>query len=287
MSRKFELGRRSFLGMAGAAVFGSVGAGAASSDDEGPFPEEFRVEGHQVIKRQVTPEEVTVTTRKVSDDLARRYGLTPPVVEKTETFEREAPAEDPFPERGTDTWKRPWNTYYALEGEWEEYFTGVHAESDHLPVEEDNPYATWEYEATDGGYEVAAPMNVITPASMSDVVDVLTDNGYTTTVVQYNRHAWNSATNQFETQHTSAATGTFGFLGRRHVKFWEFEGYTSGSAHVDSSAPHEATSFEEAEQHIEGIFDDASGWTGWADYYYLDNGGMLDHEGYATRPYKY
>jgi hypothetical protein len=283
MSENFDsIGRRSFVGLLGAAVVGAAGP-VAADEEEDPFPSEYRVSGHKVIRREVTPESVTVHVRKVSDDLQERYGAA--TVERTDTVERENPETDALPERATDTWRRPWETYYATEGEWESYFTGPRTESDHPPVEGEDPYATWEFEATGDGYDVAAPMNVVTPASMSDVVDVLDDNGYTTSVVQYDRSAWNSETDQFETQHASAATGTFGFLGRKHVKFWEFEGYTSGSAHVDSPVPHEATSFEDAEQHVEDIFDDEGGWTGWDDYYDLNNGGMLDHDGSATRPY--
>jgi hypothetical protein len=274
------------LGLAGLGLPALSTSGSASGDDSGL--EAFRVTGKEIVRTEITPESVTVHKRKISDDLRRRYGLTPPVLTKTESVERPAPGEDDLPERDTTTVEREWDTYYAKEAEWHEYFKGGEVGAAyHDPVEDQKPYGTWEYEAVDGGYEITAPMNVISEETTGAVTGVLLDAGWTDNVVQYDRHAWNSETYQFETQHKSVATGTFGFLGRHHLKMWEFEGYVSGSAHVDSSAPHEATSFEDAEQEIESIFDDASGWYGYEDYYDLDNGGHLDHDGQATKLINY
>lgn len=287
-----ETGRRRFLRNTGALGLGALGLPALSSRgsaaDGDSDIEAFHVTGREVIRTEITPEAVTVHKRKISDDLRRRYGITPPVLTKTETLERPAPGEDDLPERDTITTKREWDTYYATETEWKEYFKGggVGAEY-HDPVEDQKPYGTWEYESVDTGYEITAPMNVISEETTGAVTNVLTGDGWTDNVVQYNRHAWNSETYQFETQHKSVATGTFGFLGRHHLKMWEFEGYVSGSAHVDSSAPHEATSFEDAEQEIESVFDGTSGWYGYQNYYDLDNGGHLDHDGQATKLINY
>ncbi|WP_115862911.1 twin-arginine translocation signal domain-containing protein [Halorussus litoreus] len=287
--------RRQFLKSAAALGVGALGVpllsreGSAQSDSDSPGPEKFRVTGHEIVKMQVTPDSVTIEKRKVSDDLARRYGLTPPVLTTTETFDRPKPEADDLPQRATETTKRPWDTYYAKTDEWKAHFEstrGVGTE-DHDPDESDQDYGIWEYEAVDGGYETSAPMNIISEKGANDVAGVLTSNGWTDSVVQYNRYAWNSDTYSFEQQHESVATGTFGFLGREHLKMWEFGGYVSGSAHVDSSVPHEATSFEDAEQSIEGIFDDEAGWSGYQDYYYMDNGYKLDHDSYATKLVKY
>lgn len=283
-----ESGRRRFLRGVGTLGLAGVGLPALSTRGEASDAsvlDAFRVTGKEIVRTEITPETVTVHKRKISEDLRKRYGLTPPVLTKTESLERPAPGEDDLPERDVSTVEREWDTYYAKDREWKEYFkgSGEVGAAYHAPVEDQKPYGTWEYEAVDGGYEITAPMNVISERTTEAVADVLTDDGWTTSVVQYDRHAWNSETYQFETQHESAATGTFGFLGRHHLKMWEFEGYVSGSAHVDSSAPHEATSFEDAEQEIEGVFDDASGWYGYEDYYDLDNGGHLDHDGQATK----
>ncbi|MFC7079873.1 hypothetical protein [Halorussus caseinilyticus] len=284
--------RRQFLKGIGTLGVGSLGLPLLSSDgraESGPAaPEKFHVTGREVIKAKIRPDTVTVTKRKSSDDLRRRYGISPPVLTKTETFDRPNAEEDDLPLRDTQTVEQDWNTYYAKEDEWKDHFqpTGVSTQS-HAPAEEDHPYGIWEYEAVDGGYETAAPMNIISEQSTGDVADVLTSDGWTTSVVQYDRYAWNSGIGEFQTQHKSAATGTFGFLGRKHLKMWFFDGYLSGSAHIDSSAPHEATSFDDAEQAIENTFDDASGWYGYEDYYYMDNGYQLDHDSYATKLIKY
>lgn len=287
--------RRSFLRTLGgaASVFATASLFAnGGAAKEGPAPDEFAVSGHKIVRAEIRPDEVTVHTRRVSPDLARRYGITPPVLTKSETFDRPNPEADDLPQRDTRTEKRPWNTYYAKEDEWRSvlesrtdaaglaYTQGTYAE-------EQNPYGIWEYEAVDGGYEIAAPMNVVSDEAMTDVVNILDSNGWTTYVVQYNRHAWNSETNSFETQHASAATGTFGFLGRKHAKFWEFGGYTSCSAHIDDEVPHDAISFEDAEQAIEGVFDGASGWYGYDDYYDTNNESMRDHDGEATGLFTY
>lgn len=293
--------RRQFLRGIGTLGVGALGlpllsrdgaaesGGSGDSGNSAAAPEKFRVTGREVVKTQIRPDAVTVTKRKISDDLRRRYGITPPVLETTETFDRPKPREDDLPLRDARTDEREWDTHYAKEDEWKAHFEGAGDVSAayHAPAEEDHPYGIWEYEAVDGGYETAAPMNVISEQSASDVAGVLTSNGWTDSVVQYNRHAWNSASHQFEQQHKSVATGTFGFLGRKHLKMWEFEGYVSGSAHIDSSAPHEATSFEDAEHAIEGVFDDASGWYGYDDYYAMDNGYALDHDSHATKLIEY
>lgn len=138
-----------------------------------------------------------------------------------------------------------------------------------------------------GGCDIEAPMNVISPETIPQVAGVLDSNGWTLAVVQENRWAWNSGSNQFEKQHKSAATGTFGFLGRKHVRTWEFEGCVSGSAHIDSCVPHRAISFDDAEQAIEQVFDNESRWSGFEDYYNLNSGGMPDHDGAATKLHKY
>lgn len=301
------LGRRKFLQTVAAGAAIPIGVSRASGRVDGaqranagsgpvpPGPEAFHVRGTQTIRVEITPDALTRHVRKRSPELKRRYDLDPPVLVDVERYERPDPEGDDLPERRTVTRTSPWETYYANEEEWEAYLTGAQVEfgtsevstADHAPVEEEHPYATWEYNQLDGGYEIEAPMNVISPETIPDVAGVLDDNGWTLAIVQHDRWAWNSATNRFETQHKSAATGTFGVLGRKHVRMWEFEGYVSGSAHVDDEFIHEAISFDDAEQAIEGVFDDEPGWSGFEDYYDLDNGGMLDHDGYATELYEY
>lgn len=284
-----QTSRRGLLKLAGSAlaVGGYSGVAAAS----GTPGQNFRVEGRKIQKAQIKPTEVTTRTRKTSPALKRRYGFEKGTISKTVTHERPNPEEDDLPERDTRTRNQQWDAHIAKPGEWKTAFgrdTSAATSSAALDAtgvnyrEDDYDFGLYEYEKTDGLYEATAPMNVISPYAMSSVVDVLTSNGYTGYVVQYDRHGYNSDVSEFQKQHDSAATGTFGFLGRKHAKFWEFGGYVSCSAHIDSSVPHEAISHEDAEQHIEGVFDDASYWYGYDDYYDVDNGSFLDHDGSAT-----
>ena len=300
--------RRRFLKATGLAITSLALPGMASAKEDknatpeeaqgSALPSEFRVKGTQTIRTQVTPDEIIRHVQKRSPALKTRYGLKDPVLKDTERIKRENPEEDELPERKTYTETRPWNTFYAKEDEWTALYTSdakaaasadtefsIMAGQD--PAEENNDYGIYEYNKVDGGYDIEAPMNIISPETIPDVAQVLDNNGWTLAVIQHTRYAWNSDTNQFESQHKSAATSTDGMLGRKHIRMWEFGGYVSGSAHVDSSVPHSATSFDEAEQAIEQVFDNVSGWAGYEDWYDLNNGGMLDHDGSATELYKY
>jgi hypothetical protein len=285
--------RRRLLKLTGGAL--AVGGASGVASATGPGGTNFRVRGREVKKVKIRPEEVEYRVRKTSPALKERYGFEKGTISKTETYERPKPDEDDLPERDTRTFNRKWDAHIAEPGEWKEAFGEEDDEKAGSATgsaavgatalsyrEDDYDFGLYEYEQTDGLYEQVAPMNVISPYAMSSVVNVLTDNGYTGIVVQYNRHAYNSDVGEFQQQHDSAATGTFGFLGRKHAKFWEFGSYVSCSAHVDSSVPHEAISHEDAEQHIEGVFDDAAYWYGDDDYYDVNNGSFLDHDGSAT-----
>ena len=273
-----------------------VGSAAGHGGGDGNADGRFGVRGREIRRERIRPEEVEVTVRKSSPDLKKRYGKNKATISRTETYDRPKPEEDDLPTQETRTTTAPWEAEIATEAEWREAFTDSESRSvgeasvsttDHSYREDYYDFGLFEYEKTDGLFERTAPMNVISPESLSGVVGVLDSNGYTTYVVQYDRYAWDSDQYTFRTQDRSAATGTFGFLGRKHVKFWEFGGYVSGSAHVDSSVPHEAVSFEDAEQHIEGKFDGASGWYGYDDYYDVDNGSFLDHDGSSTGLFSY
>lgn len=303
-----KLNRRRFLkatslGITSLALPGMASAredknATAEKGQRPSLPPEFHVKGTQTIRTQVTPDEIIRHVQKRSPTLKTRYGLKDPVLKDMERIERENPEEDGLPARETYTETRPWNTYYAKEDEWVALYNNdakaaASAETEFSimagedPAEENYSYGIYEYNQVSGGYDIEAPMNIISPETIPDVAQVLDNNGWTLSVIQHTRWAWNSDSNQFESQHKSAATSTDGTLGRKHIRMWEFGGYVSGSAHVDSAFPHSAISFDEAEQAIEQVFDNASGWTGYEDWYSLNNGGMLDHDGSATELYKY
>lgn len=279
-TRRGAIGTLAALG-AGVVTTGSAVGHGGSGEANG----EFGVRGQRVRRDEITPEEVTVTVRKSSPDLKRRYGQEKATISKTETYPRPEPEADDLPMRDTQTVTEPWEATIATADEWRRAFDegGASASTAGYSYREEYyDFGLFEYEKVDGLFERTAPMNLISPYSIGAITDVLTNNGYTTTVVQYNRHAYDSERDEFRTQDKSAATGTFGFLGRTHVKFWGFGGYVSASAHVDDAVPHEAVSFDDAEQEIENIFDDAAYWYGDEDYYDVDNGSFLDHDGAAT-----
>ncbi|MEZ3115387.1 hypothetical protein RYH80_05575 [Halobaculum sp. MBLA0147] len=298
-----------------ASVVGSRG----NDGERPPHPHErFRVEGRQAQQTKVRRDHVDVKLVKSAPALKRRYGIDRGTIQRRITFDRPEPEADDLPERRTLTRNDDWSAPIAKPGEWREAFRrdaasrdtapavvpddpsaggvvvpdgesprretaiDVTAASDGLARESDYAFGVYEYEQIDGLFERTAPMNVISDEPMADVVGTLTSNGYTGYVIQYDRYGYDSSREAFRTQDDSAATGTFGFLGRKHAKFWEFGGHTSCSAHVDDAVPHDAVSHEDAEEHVEGVFDDASGWSGYDDYYALENGSYLDHDGSAT-----
>lgn len=286
-SRGFS--RRNVLKNISAAIATGVGITSASGNAKAVkplvVPNEYSVTGRQISTVTIKPNSVTLTKKKISADLRRRYGLTPPILSKTTTFDRLDPHNDPYPKQGTETVKRKWDTHYATESEWMEFLSENRSPEffSPSPGEENHPYGIWEYEQINNGYEIAAPMNLLSEQSPNRIANILTMNSWTTTVIQYNRWAWNSATNAFQTQEKSVATGTFGVLGRKHLRMWQFGGFTSGSAHIDSAVPHTATSYDGAEEAIEQIFDDVNNWQGIHNYYELNNTGQLDHDGKATK----
>lgn len=292
--------RRNFLKVMSASVagFGFSGITAAQSDpesrppwaesqDRAPAPAEFHVKGTQTIRVVVTPDEIVRHVQKRSPALKRRYGLEPPVVKATNRRKRLDSNEDVLPKRKTYTKTQGWNTYYAMEDEWSTFYTDAAENnvsiSSHDPSEEYNSYGIWEYNKLSGGYEIVAPMNVISTESLSNVMTVFESaNNWTTLVVQEDRWAWNSDVNTFQKQHNSAATSTEGLFGRHHIRMWEFGGHVSGSAHEDSGFPHSAISYDDAEVKVDEAFDNEGGWWGYDNWYNLSNGGMLDHDGFAT-----
>jgi hypothetical protein len=79
-----KLGRRSYLKrlgvLAGIVTTGTVGV-VGADDDVPESLEQFHVEGTVKTQVKYTPDTVEVIRRKKSPDLARRYDLTPPVLE--------------------------------------------------------------------------------------------------------------------------------------------------------------------------------------------------------------
>ena len=258
--------------------------GGAVADRSGGGRPVFAVAGRKQVRVEITPEEVTTHWRKQAPEIQERYGRA--VLETTETVERPDPENDDLPERETITDQGPWEAEIATEDEWIEAFERDDVgTASHDAAEHDYDYGVWQYiENDDGFYEANAPMNVVSPNSIDEILDSLytwTCSWQTGWIAEYDRYAYNSDTYRFETQHDSAASSTFGSLGRDHIRMWEFGGYTSIQAHVDSTVPHEAESYLEAEREVEYCLD-ADDWITYADNYDLPNCCPLDHNGWAT-----
>lgn len=261
--------------------------GSVTADDDSSENGTFAMSGTEHVRVQYEPDEITTHWKKTSPELQERYGRA--ALETTETMERPEPEKDSYPLRGTVTDNRPWETRLATEDEWTREFKRAETDGEVGALthnETDYSYGVWTYKENDNGYyEQGSPINLISPDSISDVLDSLYTwacSWQTGWVAEHDRYAYNTDSYSFEVQHDSAASSTFGSVGRDHIRMWEFGGYTSIQAHVDSSAPHEATSYLDAERTVTDCLDSAD-WYTYDDFYDLPNCCPLDHNGAATR----
>lgn len=285
-----------------ASVFGSASAAGdnGSRIDPKEGVENFRASGKKVTRTKIRPTKVNILENIVSDDLDKRYGRQH--VQFTRTLERSDPDSDNLPKRDTRVQRESWEGYYATEVDWKRLYSGEQSSSIRAsatggrnPKELDYSHGVYEYnEDSDGtGYVIVAPMNVLSDDAMSDVKQAATNDHYVGSgILQSDRYAWNSQAEQFEQQHDSIADTIDRTLGGEHARMWEFNGWTSVSAHVDSGYPHEATSFADAEKDLRQTFADASDWSVVDDSVDMNNDEDLpsdapsNHDGKATQLYQ-
>ncbi|UPM42013.1 hypothetical protein [Halocatena salina] len=253
-------------------------------------PDAFRVQGKEIVTTRITPNEARVKRRRISTDLKERYGRESLVT--IETYPRKDNNNDGLPNRETRTVRRPWNTYYAKEDEWDEYLTGrdkVMAEISPAALDRPADCPKWYYENVDGGFERKGPMNLVgltINKKIDGLVSILQSWGWTDNVLQYNRFAWIPQRSQFEQQHRSAAESSARLDGGYHVKFWATgDTYTTITAHEDDRVPHEAVSFNTAEFEIVDIFNSHGRSNAIKNRYNFNNSGYLDHGGYVSHIY--
>ncbi|WP_323171959.1 hypothetical protein [Natrialba sp. PRR66] len=288
-----NMNRRTALGALGASLlatgtgFGIGGAGA--TDGSARELGEFRVTGTIVTRATIRPTAVTITKRKTSSELKERYGKSEVVEERT--IERPDPEADDLPEKAKREERRDWDALYATGDEWETLFEtqqetlmftddGVSADASYPS------YVPKYYHAQDsGGYELKGPVNLLSnsTANANDLaVEIDSEGGilWNTWPVEYGRHMYIDG--EWIENEASVASGPFGVLGRTHGRIWTgpYSNYGIVGAHIDDSAPHEATSYLDAEQEITGMMN------GNSDYYDADNGehpstgnSLLDHNG--------
>lgn len=287
--------RRAVLRSAGILSAGmTAGIPSIVSADEDREVSEFRVRGRKTTQVTYQPDEITVTTRKQSSDLKRRYDIDPPVLEKEKTFGRSGAEDDSLPKKGADTFVDDWDTYLATENEWRELANGeVSIRDSHQWQENLGTYAAWIYERESctrciPTYEITSPINVIFDLPYRDQLDVsyvLNDAGWTHPMdCEYTRYAWNSNKDQFEAHHNSRATTQCGVWdNRHHVRYWEFGDYVSMQGHYDKRTTHEVLSYWQTESEIRSIFNDA-GWNvgGTREYNLYNEKDDPWHSGYAS-----
>lgn len=283
--------RRKFLALLSATgIAGAFGVGSASAvDSDRPEGiETFAASGKQIRRTKIHPEQVEVTQTVVSQDLDSRYGKKR--VRFRDVAERAEPATDSLPQEDVRVQQGSWTGYYATEEDWQRLYDEGQRDAPVSGTEPAPSYATYEYKKdTDGGFAIAAPMNVLSKESIGPIRNVAIDHHYTNYVAQFDRYAFNTDETEFQTQHCSIAESPLRVFGGAHARLWEFGGWTSISAHVDSDVlAHSAISFLDAERDLESVFDDADGWDGVRDYKHLDNEQYLpedapdDHNGDAT-----
>ena len=158
------------------------------------------------------------------------------------------------------------------------------------PWWENYPYLprwTWEVwydEFSIPYYEKADPVNLVWEGGTKDEVkNVLKDAGWHDWVVasaqyiydppQYGGGGWEEG--------DDLADGYFGLLGRYHIRLWViYNGMIIGSAHHDTSFPHNADTYEGGEDKVAGYY--KSPWHVCKDCIYLYNAINGKNDGYAT-----
>lgn len=157
-----------------------------------------------------------------------------------------------------------------------------------IELEEESPYALWQYSRERDGYNPTSPINVVftlagTDRTLDDVMHVFTNVGWVERPAEYVRFAYNAHTGSYERQHASAAQTFHGGFGRHHIRAWDFEGYVSVQAHEDTAATpeHEIVSYESTKHLIEWLFHER-GWSVEPDGASFDNANPPDHEGLVT-----
>ncbi|WP_440770071.1 hypothetical protein [Natronorubrum sp. DTA28] len=297
-SKRRDSTRRTFLGaVAGSTILASSALGTVVAKS-GPNVDmaDFSVEGRKITTVKITPSEVEVTTKKQSPQLQDRYGKSS--LEVTQTHERPEPERDDLPREDNFTETEEWKDIVAMEDEWAKLTESDNADQLLVSMSENGeigPAASYPSEHPkyyhnneDNMFTLSGPINLVGSVQFSDADDcasTIASNGtgsytWTTSVTDATRYAMIDG--QFESHDESVASGPFGFTGRTHGRLWDSGTQVLIAAHEDDTVPHEAVSYLEAEERIDGFMDS------FTDHYDVDNAedpsgsSLLDHNGKAT-----
>lgn len=284
----------------GLGLFSSVSARTQTGESETASLPGTRVSGKMVVKNTFYKDRVEVDVTYKSRDLVERRGR--PEFSKTKEIARPAPHEDDLPLRGQQTSVEPWHTYMASESEWRAISKhsidladeqGAAPQDDHPPEEDELcGIGIWDYEKDGSDYYIKSPMNIICKGfDVEDVEAILSDEGWYDEhafTADWKRYAWDKdreifvgPDNEPQGAYSHAVSHRFGFLGRKHAKFWELEdGIVSIQAHEDGNAPDHSTGLEydPGRESVVALLTDNGG----SDdgFQYLDNA-KKDHSGSA------
>ncbi|WP_293256137.1 hypothetical protein [Palaeococcus sp. (in: euryarchaeotes)] len=162
----------------------------------------------------------------------------------------------------------------------------------------DDPFPWWEYypylprwtwkvwydEFSIPHYEKADPVNLVWEGGTKSEVKIVLDNaGWYDWAVASDQHIYDPP--QYGgggwEEGDDMATRWLGLQGRYHIRLWViYNGKIIGSAHHDTSAPHEVDTFEGGEDEVASYY--GSPWFVNEDWIYLDNKISGKNDGYAT-----
>lgn len=271
-------------------------------DDGTVSREDFEIVGTKKTKTTFEPDTITIQTTYRSQDLKKRYGMTPPKITEEKVFDRsKIPAEeDEYPRRDVVVNTQRWESNYARKDEWEQVIRNQRAESGTesggIGIQHDHPSedrgncgrAVWNYtKVGDNGYETSAPINLLLfGVGMEDVETVLEDDHGWDNLENYRipregkRYAWDMDRSEFVGpdnepygEYGGWGTKEAGLSGRHHVRCYELEpGIISIQAHEDGdwdiwTQKHDVISYQSTRDKIIDIF--TNNWP------YLDNTGWV------------
>jgi hypothetical protein len=139
-------------------------------------------------------------------------------------------------------------------------------------------YPQWAYEYSDGYYIQADPINLAWEnTDIQEAKDELLDEGWFDWGTWWNYYVYDPVYGWVDDD--NLADDPFGLWGRYHLRLWKMsDGDIVGQAHRDSSVPHHAVKYENAEYAVYSLY--GSGWKADSDSYWLGNEYANDYGAY-------
>lgn len=272
---KRELLKRTGVVAGAPSVSSLAAAGKRGKPDTQNTDGPTRVEGKRKITRKYTADKIVVEEWYTGDALVTNYGR-PKLKFDQWTIDREGLPEATNVEmlhHGVDVDHFPLDTLVGTREEWEQYYNQRDEALTSDGSTEDRDYSgpIYEWAKSHGGdtYTIKAPINVVvdTDKSLSDVADVITDNGYhpipvcaTTKYVG----VWNDGSVEFISDDRSLGTQAFCGDSQNHIRLWDADNVTHGDEHVGSihwdplghnqGCAWDNFNFEEAEQDMRALW---------------------------------